>query len=313
MRRRVLFRVACGPRRGFGHIVRATRLGRLLDARVWISVLGSTAPGLSCRGAQVVSGGLSLLDTVRPDLLVLDTPVARDAARWVRAARRRGVPVASIHDAGIAPASSDLAIDGSLAACRAIDGARRTLLGPRFMVLDPAIARTRSDRRDDRVVIALGGGPRTGLARSIARALRKECPALRVQVAAGFASEDARDASGVELLGARRSLAPTLARASVAIVAGGVTLYEAAALGVPVVAVPVVPGQRPAVAAFARAGAVVAVSRRSPRHIAGAAAALVRNRSRAARLGRTARRLVDGRGAERVASALMRLAGRERA
>src|SRR5690606_5029590 len=127
------------------------------------------------------------------DLLVLDTPVARDAARWVRAARRRGVPVASIHDAGIAPASSDLAIDGSLAACRAIDGARRTLLGPRFMVLDPAIARTRSDRRDDRVVIALGGGPRTGLARSSARALRKECPALRVPVAAGFATEPARD------------------------------------------------------------------------------------------------------------------------
>src|SRR5690606_17463728 len=107
--------------------------------------------------------------------------------------------------------------------------------------------------------------------------------------------------------------APVLARASVAVVAGGVTLYEAAALGVPVVAVPVVAGQRPAVAAFDRAGAAVAASPGSPRAIARAAVVLLRDPSRAGQLGRRGRRLVDGRGAERVASALMRLAGSGRA
>ncbi|HEX7085428.1 MAG TPA: glycosyltransferase [Vicinamibacterales bacterium] len=309
MKPRVLFRVACGPGRGFGHIVRAARLGNALDARVWISVLGGPLPGLSRRRVRVVHGGPSLVDALGPDLVVLDTPVASDAARWLGAARRRGVPVASVHDAGIAPVASDLAIDGSLAARRPIAGARRTLLGPRFMIVDPAIARTRRVRCRERVVIALGGGPRVGLARSIATALRAACPAVQVQIAAGFAASSDRTAAGVELLGPRRSLAPTLARADVAVVAGGVTLYEAAALGVPVVAVPVVAGQRAAVAAFERAGAAIAASPRSPRGIARAAAALLGDPSTAERLGRSGRRLVDGRGAERVASALMRLAG----
>ncbi len=312
MTRRVLFRVACGPGRGFGHIVRAARLGSALDARVWISVLGEPVPGVS-RRVRVVHGGLSLLDALRPDLVVLDTPVAGDAARWLRAARRRGLPVASVHDAGIAPVASDLAIDGSLAARRPVAGASRTLLGPRFMIVDPAIARTRRVRQPGRVIIALGGGPRVGLARAIAKALRTECPALRVQIAAGFAAPGDRIEAGVELLGPRRSLAPALARASVAVVAGGVTLYEAAALGVPVVAVPVVAGQRAAVTAFDRAGAAVAAPPRSPRRIARAAAALLGDASRAGQLARTARRLVDGRGTERVASALMRLAGSGRA
>ena len=48
-----------------------------------------------------------------------------------------------------------------------------------------------------------------------------------------------------------------LAACDVAVVAGGVTLYEACAVGVPVVALAVVAAQRPAIADFAVRGAAI--------------------------------------------------------
>ena len=61
-----------------------------------------------------------------PDLalLVIDDPSRAAATPWLRAARRAGVPVVSLHDVGIAPLASDLAVDGSLGA-RRVDGPRR--------------------------------------------------------------------------------------------------------------------------------------------------------------------------------------------
>jgi UDP-N-acetylglucosamine:LPS N-acetylglucosamine transferase len=100
-------------------------------------------------------------------------------------------------------------------------------------------------------------------------------------------------------------------------------LYEAAALGVPVVAIPVVPGQRGTVRAFASAGAALKVSDTrtvrvsdigtvqgpSPERIAAAAATLCRSPQLSARVAARGRELVDGKGAERVAAAIERLAG----
>src|SRR6185295_6033720 len=56
---------------------------------------------------------------------------------------------------------------------------------------------------------------------------------------------------------APNGLALELATATVAVVAGGITLYEAAALGTPVVAVAVTPEQRHTIRAFAHEGAVL--------------------------------------------------------
>ena len=52
---------------------------------------------------------------------------------------------------------------------------------------------------------------------------------------------------------ARHGLHDELARAGVAVVGGGVSLYEACAHGVAAVGVPVVAAQRPTVAAFVTA------------------------------------------------------------
>jgi spore coat polysaccharide biosynthesis predicted glycosyltransferase SpsG len=98
----------------------------------------------------------------------------------------------------------------------------------------------------------------------------------------------------------------------VAVVAGGVTLYEACALGVPAVALAVVPAQRAAIRAFARRGAVLDARSSSPsRNVADIAAAqvvrLVEEPERRLALARRARTLVDGKGAVRVAGRIRSL------
>jgi len=311
-----VLRVASGLRRGFGHAVRALRLADALRGSVWISIDGPM-PAIAAVGhVQILPGGVRALDVVRPALLVLDTPVVADGQRWLKAARRRGIAVASIHDRGIAPLSSDLAIDGSLAARGAINGARRTLVGPRFMVIDPrAVARPKPIVDNRLVVVALGGGPHVRLARQLGEEILRSVPRARVVIAAGFAATGARSTvstSRLEWLGPRDSLAAVLGTAAAAVVAGGVTLYEAAALGVPTVAVPIVAAQRPTVRAFARAGAALAPGRAGcidAKAVAAAVGRLLVDRPYATRIARRGRQLVDRQGARRVARALHTLAG----
>jgi UDP:flavonoid glycosyltransferase YjiC (YdhE family) len=173
-------------------------------------------------------------------------------------------------------------------------------------------------RPSGRVVIALGGGVhvrRSGAA--IAAAVAAAVPGIRINLATGFALGGRQPSlpAGCRWVHAPNGLAALLASASVAVVAGGLTLYEACALGTPAVAVPVVPAQRAAIRAMASARAVVAVRgggrdrTLSPSAVASSVAALLANPATAAELGRRARQLVDGGGATRAAARLRQLLG----
>src|SRR5512137_2015901 len=90
---RVLFRVAAGPRVGFGHLVRAASLSRALGARAWVSARGahpSVARTARRLGLPLVRGAApgAVISSVRPAVLIVDDRVARETVRWRRAARR---------------------------------------------------------------------------------------------------------------------------------------------------------------------------------------------------------------------------------
>jgi spore coat polysaccharide biosynthesis predicted glycosyltransferase SpsG len=100
-----------------------------------------------------------------------------------------------------------------------------------------------------------------------------------------------------------------MARASVAVVGGGVSLYEACALGTPAIGVPVVAAQRPTVAAFAARGAARGLTRGvSAGRVADECVSLLSDAAMRRHLSRMGRRLIDGRGAFRAAAAVARLA-----
>ena len=323
---RVLFRAPAGPRRGFGHLVRCRSFARALGVRPLIALRGrAVAVDAALRlGCDVVAGSPArLLASLQPDALIVDDPIAADAGRWIAEARKAGCLVVSVHDLGIGCMSADLIIDGSLGPTRATEQGARALTGAEFAVLDPAIAaeRERVRPRPHRVLIALGGGPHHELAHEIARAIADGHPGAEIRIAGGFAAGGAAgsgrriegsDESRIAFLDMRSGLARELASTSVAVVGGGVSLYEACALGVPAVGVPVVPAQRPTVRAFIARGAARGLARPAGRArlsqlVAEEAVRLLMDSELRRRVAGTAKELVDGQGALRAAAAVREL------
>jgi spore coat polysaccharide biosynthesis predicted glycosyltransferase SpsG len=312
----VLFRAAAGPRLGFGHLVRATVLRRSLGMPVRLSLRGSRQAARVARdlGWTLASGHADeALRPVQPALLVIDDPSAHRARPWRTAAARRGIPVASVHDLGLAHCGADLTIDGSVAhPGGAADG--RALLGPRFLILDRSADCWR-EPRERSVLISLGGGTRSAAALRLAGRLRAARGDITVRIAGGMTARPARHLpAGVSWLGPRTSLGSALASSTIAVVGGGVTLYEACRVGTPAVGVAVVAAQRPTIAGLAERGGIADGGRLTdPDAAVRQAIGLLDDASQRARMSRLGRHLVDGHGAERVAVHLRRLVARHEA
>ena len=336
---RILFRAAAGPRRGYRHLVRCRSLAWALGVRPLVALRGGsrvvdTAVAL---GFDVITGGPSkVLHGLLPEVLIVDDPMAADARRWMRAARRVGCLVVTVHDLGLGCLDADLVIDGSITR-NARARRSETLSGPQYAVRDPALlearrVRLKADRRsvrlqpdqcgvglqldedDERdsysVLVALGGGPRAELANDIAEAIVEAHPQARVRIAGGFEGISRHEAAQIAWIGQTGSLHEEMARASVAVVGGGVSLYEACAQGVAAVGVPVVAAQRATVSAFVKRGVARGVTRGpvSPKSVAAECAELLTDEAKRRHLSRVGQRLIDARGAFRAAAAVSRLA-----
>lgn len=309
----LLFRVAAGPRLGFGHLVRAARLAcaaGIVGAPVSVRGGGHAVDVARRLGLRPVTASVAeALRRTGCRTLVVDDPGAGAARAAVATARRCGATTVSLHDLGIGPAGADFGVDGSaVPGCR--PGIRASLVGLRYAVLDPRCAAAPAPRGTRRhVLIALGGGPRTAGAIALAHAIatRTECP---VVVALGFSgASPAALPPRVTCISASDGLVELLRGAAVAVTAGGVTALEAAACATPAVVTAVVAAQRPTVAALARAGAAVDGGRFARGRVGAIAtevAGLLANAPRRAQMGRAGRDLVDGKGAARVVDAIRR-------
>lgn len=314
---RVLFRAPAGARRGFGHLLRCRSLARALGVRPLIAIRGTRqSVDVALRlGCDVVTQPTDrVLTAIAPDVVVVDDPVPAHAASWMKAARGSGALVVGVHDLGIGWLGGDLLVDGSIVPAPAIRR-RGGMTGAAFAILDPGLAVVpRPGVRRSGVLVTLGGGPRAHTACAIAAEIGRRAPEVGVRIIGGFVSAGPPKGAwrllppNVTWVGASSNLAEELASAAVAVVGGGMSLYEACALGAATVAVPVVPAQRPTVAAFVAAGAALGRPRgpMRPALIAADALQLLGERGLQRRLVRAAQRLVDGQGAVRVADAIRR-------
>lgn len=317
----VLFRATAGPRRGFGHLIRCQSLAEALDVPPVLSLRGtkSTARRAEEIGFRLVKGSAAhAIAREACDVLVVDDPSAKAARPWVRAGKRAGRPVVTVHDLGLGCLEGDLVVDGSVVRSAALrEAAGEVASGPAFAVLKPGLLswkrRGEAPAGTVRVLIALGGGTNAALAGAIAEALTAADDRVHVRIAGGFTPGGAtqlRVMPRVCWLGRTPGLGRELARADVAVVGGGVTLYEACAVGVPTVAVPVVDAQRPTIDAFVKKGAASGIvdGPVELERVVSLVLSLAESRQRRAAMTRKATRLVDGRGAARVAQFVARLA-----
>jgi spore coat polysaccharide biosynthesis protein SpsF len=141
-----------------------------------------------------------------------------------------------------------------------------------------------------------------------------------VRVVPGFGFAEAQRAkirescARAEVIGPAADLAAMFASSDVAVVNGSITAYEAAAVGLPLVMVPMDPNQRDTVHRFEAAGACLAVppiEKLEPARLADTVEKLLTDRTLLMELSERVQRLVDGRGGERIVSETAELCGRE--
>lgn len=275
---KALLRVDAGRRPGlsFGHLERCALLARSAEQRLGLGpqlLMRPIPEGL----ARAQSLGLAVLpfeDATLVDLaayraLVLDLP--GDPEPWLlEHAARSGLRVVVLDDTGRDLCPCDVVLNSSvLATASAYPRARRTLLGPDFLILDErfAAARRRGSGNTSRpaVLVTFGGSDPTGLTPRLLSLVATAGADAQWTVALGpgFGDSSAVESAAqglrhVRILRNPPDMLPLFTACDLAVCAGGRTLYELCALGVPTLAVASAPHEALAVRAFVAQGKILA-------------------------------------------------------
>jgi len=315
-----LLRVASRPEDGGGHMARCLALAQVLaangpvvfaldrNAQVWHALIRD-------RGFAVCTEG----EEPARDYQGAIVDLYHEPEKRIECYRRLCGWVAALDDFGRPPAA-DLAIHPAADASGDMIGTIPALCGPRYALLSPDYAAA-SPRAvcDDVAGVFVGFGLRdsndaTGLTLAALERLRNAGARFAIDVALGAAAPHrAAVAARCAALGARlhidaADLRPLLAAADLAVGAGGVSLYERMAAGLPSIAIAIADNQQAAIAGLAAAGAVIdagPVSALNPETLATIIDAAMGDADRRRTLSTRGRALVDGQGAARVAAAVI--------
>jgi len=326
---RVAIRTEGGPAVGLGHVRRCLSLADALAARgaaVTFLVNGDGIPEtITAEGhaAQRISVDHDLAATLaalgRLDAHAVVADAYRFDAEYVRALRndRRVTAIISDHPGDV---PVDVVINNTAGSeawpYRGLPETRY-LCGPRYVLLRSAFAAEPSRTYSvttRRVLITVGGSDPHELTRRLVAWTRQALPdaALDVVIGPFFVENHRLEADGLVTPHRTPSdMRRLMLSVDLAISGGGQTLYELAATATPTLAVVLADNQRENVAQLAAAGVLVAAGRHDDPDLEERLRAEMRrlagDPARRAALGSAGRRLVDGRGAERVADALLEL------
>jgi spore coat polysaccharide biosynthesis predicted glycosyltransferase SpsG len=284
---------------GFGHLGRCLAIWQELGG---VAAFEEASDGvrawLEDRGVRTAPRGTTAA------VVLLDRVASVELAD-VAALQQAGARVCLLDDPGPGRAIADLVIDPPTAAMwppasgRRLSGFKHALL--RRDVREAAF----SPLEGIGVLLSVGGSDPARLTPALSRALRTAGVLHTPVLGPGYA--------GPNVPGALRDptdFARTLAGADLVVTGFGHTLLEAAHLGIPAVALAQRGSDRTDAAAFVRHGCAKwldAPRDVDPRVLAGEIARLHADAPLRAELAARGRRLVDGRGAQRVADALREL------
>lgn len=326
----ILVRADASSHIGLGHVARCLALAAVLRERgAAVSFACRALPGFD--PALITARGFPLIDLPAEgddlaalggrwfDWLVIDHYGIERA--WERAARAIARRIAVIDDLANRAHHADLLLDQNLTATAAayhplLNPECERLLGPRYALLRqefsaPAQPRPATVRH---VLVSFGGFDVAGMALKTLEALAP-FPDLPVTLLAGHGHPHrerlqacARQRPAWRVLDYSPNIGALMREADLFIGAGGGTTWERAALGVPSLCVAVADNQVKNAEALAREGAHLYLGEAagvSARALSAAIALLMNNAPLRHSLAERARRLVDGRGAQRVATCLL--------
>jgi spore coat polysaccharide biosynthesis predicted glycosyltransferase SpsG len=325
----VVFRVAGDAGLGFGHVRRCwTLAGRLREAGarvMFVAASQAAVPLLARAGFQAaqergdLEGTLAALQGRRGVICVVDDPTLDTGD--LRRLRARA-PVVCIDDTADRDLPVDLVLNASAAAAdlpyRGNDDTR-WLLGPVYVLLRPEFAgeprRAATVATVRRVLVVTGGGDAGSLPVRLALAVHGGLPEATVDLVFGpFAEADLCGPAPTAWLALHRDPADVrglMLGADLALTAGGQTAYELAATATPAIGLRLADNQEPNLRGLVKAGCLRSLGSPHDRgfwqSLRGQLADLAAQPGVRAEMGRCGRALVDGRGADRVAAAILEL------
>ncbi len=335
----LLLRADASSAIGAGHVVRSLALASAFGSAR--ATLLTVAPSDFAR-AEAAAAGVRVAAVPEPypsprDLEATLAAVAAEKNPWIvvdgyrfdrayqSALRARGARVLVLDDGPRVPFyDADLVLDQNLGAeTRNYPGVppERQLLGSRYAllrksVLEPARPVRRFDGVAKRWLVTFGGSDPTGMIPRVVKALAA-CPTpAEIVVVAGpqnprLTEIRAAAASDPRVRVEAAADVPALMRwADAAVISAGSSSWEAAYLTLPCLVFAAVDNQAAIAAALTAAGAAVRLEPSAEGgEISAAIEKLALDGPARGRLSRAAGELVDGRGAERVAAAMLAPAG----
>jgi len=317
-----------GPQMGFGHLNRCMILaGELRDyARVFFIL----RPEDRWSGEHIKAHGFDFQNTefsslwretsILPASLLIDTRIPDGLDAFLQTAREKDIPVISLHDMGLNPLCSDIAVDGSIAASFQNDlPAQRIFTGPAYMILDPALCESRRKparirKKIRSIFVGLGGGNSRKYFSRVLSGLRLWAVATEREVEVigmrGFI-EWGQEEFNEETLNPLRfrwetgNAAGFIRENDLAVTAGGISAYEALCSGVPLLALSWDKLQQTTIDRINEAGACVGLGAGddlTPESMADALGKIERDVEARKKMANIGAKIVDGRGAKRVAA-----------
>lgn len=322
-RRRLLIRLDANHTVGLGHAVRSGALMALLGDDTEVAVVGDALDVLAgffpaARLRHLDEGLQAIISQEAPDAILVDLP-RHDAALWT-ALHQSGRPIIAIDDEG-GTVPADLVVNGTVLPryhhYTGLPEGALVLTGAAYTLIRPEFGRTpwRGQGRATTAIL-IGSGER---ARDWAFTLagagvdRSTWGAITMVVGAAFPDRPrlqriCREA-GITLRWSlnAQAMADLLADAGVALMTGGMVVYEALAVGVPVVVFPQVPNLIPEARWFAEHGIVRDLGYdggMEMERVAREVGRLHHDGDAARSMAKLARSTVDGNGLARAADAI---------
>ena len=295
----IVFVADAGPAAGLGHLSRCSSLAIALQVRGATTATYGVGLRADATRCGVTWEPVSRLDAGGASAIVIDSYGAADPLRAELAAV---APIVEFNDdpARKSDAALVIALEAGSARLNELAGFKWACLGPTFWWCRPS-----TPREVRRILVTTGGGDSGDLGSPLARGLGEAFEAAQVILVRGPYAPPADLGPGVTLVESPDDLFGTLNAADLVVSAGGQTMLEALAVGTPCVAMITADNQVPSARRLEAIGAVT-VAESTPGAIA-AAQCLAGDPGRMLDQIEAGRQAIDGRGALRVAAAVLNL------
>jgi len=317
---------------GTGHLARMIHLARRLSqSGDRVTFVSRSADGCAAlirrRGYGLIllppisegssAQAASVVGALEPHFVLND--VRDTTAEYMHALRSAGTRTVNFDDRGPGAELADLLVDANRLPDEAAGVAPRALFGPEYIVLDESFEqahRLPKGVRDEvgELLVFAGGSDPAGLTLKALEAIAQLEPAWHTTAVLGHAYGHHAEAAAlaercrrVDLVVGADDLAPRMQEADLALCSGGIVMFEMACVGTPALVGSQVPHELDNVRLLERHGAVRGLGlagELTVNKIAAELGSLAGNVGMRRAMSEAEKRVVDGRGLDRVVEAI---------